>query len=237
MNNMNDLNIMSNFMNSNMNNNMNDMNYNMNDMNNLMNQMINNINNINNQMNKNNNKYEYDHHKLFNNINFNLNIINNNLNNIINCLNNINSLLLMKIDYYSITINSIKNFIKQNIQIENQIYLNNNTIKSMINKKLEYVDYFPGNNNRRINIGFDKPNSLCINIIVPINIKVKDLLLTYANKMEINQNLLGKDIYFLYNGYKLNINEDKDLPSFGLKDGDKIIVVDSKVKIGGNSIN
>ena len=225
-------------MNNNMNNNMNDMNYNMNDMMNLMNQMINNINNVNNQMNNNNknNNNVYDFNEIFKNINFNLNIINNNLNNIINSFNNINSLLSMKIDYYySTTFNSIKNIINQNMQITNQIYLNNNNIKSMINKKLEYVDYFSGNNNRRINIGFDKPNSFWINIIVPIDIKVKDLLLTYAKKVEIDQNLLGRDIYFLFNGYKININEDKDLTSFGLKDGDKIIVVDSKVKIGGNS--
>ena len=226
---MNDLNSMNNYMNSNKNKNMNGMNNNMIDMINLMNQMNNNINNFCNQMNNNNIKIEFDYHKLFNNISFNLNIINNNL-------NNINSLLLMRqINYYSATINSIKSIINQNMKIANQIYLNNNMINSMINKKIKYVDYFPGNNNPRINVGFDKPNSLYINIIAPIDIKVKDLLLTYAKKMEINPDLFRKEIYFLFNSYKININEDKDLTSFGLKDGDKIIVMDSKVKIGGNS--
>ena len=66
--------------------------------------------------------------------------------------------------------------------------------------------------------------------------KVKDLLLVFAKKVGISPNLLGK-IFFLYNGYKININEEKDLISFGF-DFEKIfriVVVDSNNTIGGNS--
>ena len=55
--------------------------------------------------------------------------------------------------------------------------------------------------------------------------------------MEINPNILGKQIYFLYNGYKIKINEEQDLISFGLSDLSKLIVVDTKNIMGGNSNN
>ena len=46
--------------------------------------------------------------------------------------------------------------------------------------------------------------------------------------MEINPNIFGNDCYFLYNGHKININEDKDIITFGLGNGSTIIVIDSK---------
>ena len=104
-------------------------------------------------------------------------------------------------------------------------------------KTIEYVDDFPGNNNRRINMIFETRSGLINNIATPVNIKVKDLFLTYAKKVGISPNILGNKIYFLYNGHKLNINEEKDLISFGFDLGTnyKIIVVDKDDLMGGNS--
>ena len=103
-------------------------------------------------------------------------------------------------------------------------------------KKINIVDdYFPGNTNRRICIIFDSENGNRTFFNAPVNIKIKELFLAYAKKLEINPNILGKQIYFLYNGYKTKINEEKDLISFGLRDLSKFIVVDSKNIMGGNS--
>ena len=157
--------------------------------------------------------------------------------------------MIKQLDNNYIPIIFIKNIISQNIQISNQISYNNNIINSTINnpflfqnknniiemnsqnnqikqreEELKYVDYFPENKNERINIMFRNPNDLIINIVVPIDVKIKDLLLVYSKKMGIKQDLLGKIFYFLYNGQRININEEKDLISFGLVDKAKIIV-------------
>ena len=55
--------------------------------------------------------------------------------------------------------------------------------------------------------------------------------------MKISPNLLGKHITFLFNGYVININEEKDLISFGFEfdRNHKIVVIDNNNVIGGNS--
>ena len=250
---MNALNNMNNVMNNNMNNNMNNS---MNDMINFMNQInnnmnINNINNLNNNMNYSN---------MINNINFNMNIIYNNLNNIITSMKNINNILLMQQNINYTPINFIKEIINKNIQFANQISDNNNLINLTINNPLLFPntnnintmnnqfpnsnliprqekkinDLFPGNNNRRICIIFDNTKGNKTPINAPVNIKVKDLLLVYAKKMEISPDLLGKKINFILNGKKININEEKDLISFGLERGIRIIVDENQNVMGGN---
>jgi hypothetical protein len=89
------------------------------------------------------------------------------------------------------------------------------------------------NTNRIINITFINPNDTQTNIITPENMKVKDLLLSYAKRMQINPNFLGKEFFFLFNNHRININEEKDLISFGLEDGIKIKVFKSQNIIGG----
>ena len=55
--------------------------------------------------------------------------------------------------------------------------------------------------------------------------------------MKISPNLLGKHITFLFNGYVININEEKDLISFGFEfyKDHKNFVFDNNNVIGGNS--
>ena len=231
----------------------NNMNNNMNDMINFMNQMNN--NNINNNMNYND---------MINNINFNLNNINNYLNNIITSMNNINNILLNQNNNNYTPIIFIKEIINQNIQMVNQISYNNSIINLTINNPLffpnqnninvlnnqipnsgvlprsanikEFVDDFPGNNNVRINLIFETPNNKYIPIAAPVNIKVKDLLLTFAKKVKLNPNLLKEKLIFIYDAQKINTNEEKDLISFGFcKSSNKIVVFDRNNMIGGNS--
>ena len=158
------------------------------------------------------------------------------MNNNINCMNNINNTLLRQQDNNYIPINFIKNIMNQSMQLANQISSNNNIINLTINKPLffqinnniieqnnqiqnilprkkeiHYVRLFPESKNNRISIIFNDPVGFKTFIDSPNDIKVKDLLLAFSKEKGINPNILGKDIYFLYNGHKININEDKDL--------------------------
>ena len=215
---------------------------------------------MNNQMNFNNINNNVNYNDMINDINFNLNIINNNLNNIINSMNNINSILLGQQDNNYTPINFIKSIMNQNIQMANQILFNSNIINLTINnplffqnsnniieqnnlvhniipknEKINVVDLFPENKNIKLFLKFMYADSSKIIIKAPPDIKIKDLLLAYVKKMGINPNLLGKKIYFLFNGCKININEDKDLISFGFRDWTTIIVNETNRMIGGNS--
>ena len=166
--------------------------------------------------------------------------------------------MLNQQNIYYTPINFIKEIVNQNIQMTNQISYNNNIINLIIKNPLFFPnqnninimnnqiphsnlihsqkekELFPGNNNRRINVFFQATNGSQTRIAAPINIKIKDLFLAYANKMEINPLSLGKEIFFIFNGHKVNINEQKDLISFGLKENFKISVFDSRNIMGGN---
>ena len=120
---------------------------------------------------------------------------------------------------------------KNNINILNNQIPNSNLIPE---QKRQFVDYLPGNNNRRINICFQTQSKYNFYIVAPINIRVKDLLLASAKEMGISPDLLGKNIFFLFNGHRIRINEEKDLISYGFVDCSKIIVLDTINMIGGN---
>ena len=260
MNNMNNMNFMH-FMNdlNNMSNNMNNMS---NNLNNNINAMINFMNQMNNNNNFNNLNNNMNYNDMINNINFNMNNITNNLNNIITCMNNLNNILLNQQNINNTPINFIKEIINQNIQMINQISYNNNIINLTINNPLFFPNQnninemnnqipnsnllsrqekkkvfhiFPENNNRTININFETTKGLRTIIIAPINIKVKDLLLSYAQNVGINRNYLGKEIMFIHNGCRININEEKDLIAFNLEKFNNIIVYETNNVIGGNS--
>ena len=150
----------------------------------------------------------------------------------------------------------IKNLINQNNAMMNQIALNNNMIMELLNNpyfnhnqndminipqeviprgdKIIMEDHFPGNINRRYNISFTLPSGRKVNIATPVDIKVKDLLLTFSKVANINERLLGKNITFLYNGCLINVKEEKNIKEFGFVPLTTIIVYDKNNVIGGN---
>ena len=99
--------------------------------------------------------------------------------------------------------------------------------------KVFYI--FPEYNGRRINVNFQFPVGN-ISTIAPANIRVKDLLLAFGNKMGLSPKVLENQIFFIHHGCKININEEQDLISYANnKTNISIIVIDSKNLIGGNS--
>ena len=144
----------------------------------------------------------------------------------------------------------IMNLLNQNNEMMNQITMNNNLIiqlmnnpnningpNNMINNMNSFnnIDYFPGNNNQRYDIIFELATGLQKIIKTPIDVKVKDLLLTFARAEKIDTNYLREKLTFIFNGMKLNLDEEKNIQACLFRDRAKILVFDISNVIGGNN--
>ena len=240
-----------------MNNNMNMMNNNMNMMNNNMNNnfQFNNVMNNNNIMNNLNNWNNFNNMNQVNLSNINpmtfqlmLNfmlMMNPNLN--VNNQNNVNNMMVNFMSnnpfVYQLFMNQQNNnmnFNNNNSQI-NVLKETSEKIKNASKKggilprtgNINNSDPFLGNPNLRIFIMFISGTGMKIPINAPINISLHDLFVAFIHKVNLDESVLGKYIYFLYNGGKLKIDEQKSLSSLGFKDADLIIVIDTSNLLGG----
>lgn len=230
-------------------NNQNNNNFNFQGNNNMMDQMNNQgfsgMNQFNNQANMNINKpMNFGNFQNNNQNPLNSNRNNFNMNNNFNNFNNINN------QNFQNNMNNFNNFNMQNNFNNNMNNNNNNnfnvfqgdTSKAKIgilprpesneNKKSFLI--CPNNAGDRVNIMFITGAGLKTVIISPINLPVKDLFKEYIKKMGQDPRVLGKYIYFLYNGLKIDINEPKTVFQFGLNASNVIMVVDTSNLLGGS---
>ena len=150
--------------------------------------------------------------------NFNLNNNNINQNNINNNNNNNNKLNRM-------------NFVKVSESELEKIKVNGGALgNSAANFSLDASD--PNDNSPKINIVFITQKQQKANIVASINMKVKDLLLKYVNRLGLGPNVMNDSLFFLYNGSKIDLNEQKTIFEFGLDTGKTIMVLDIKEVIG-----
>ena len=78
-----------------------------------------------------------------------------------------------------------------------------------------------------------------LNVLIKIsnNKTVKDLLLTFANKVGVDKKHLGKEIVFLFNAEKLNVEDLRKVKDvFGGVGFSTITVVDQQNVIGAYSL-
>jgi len=61
---------------------------------------------------------------------------------------------------------------------------------------------------------------------VPVTTKIKDLLLKYVYHLGLKEGVLGKELIFLFNALTINVEEEKNIIEFGLKNNITITVVD-----------
>jgi hypothetical protein len=92
----------------------------------------------------------------------------------------------------------------------------------------------PNNMGERSNIMFITGTGVKTMIIAPLNLPVKDLFKEYIIKMGQDPRVLGKYIYFLYNGLKMKIDEPKTIIQYGLNSSNVIMVVDTSNLLGGS---
>ena len=90
----------------------------------------------------------------------------------------------------------------------------------------------PLDNSPKTNIVFNTQKGQVTNLIASYNMKVKDLLLTYVIKLGLGPGVMGESLFFLFNGQKLNLNEEKTVYEIGLHNGGHIVVLDKKEVIG-----
>ena len=175
--------------------------------------------------NRNNNKiFEYDNSlnsidnsfqmKDINYFNPNLNFDNRNNNKIYeyeNLLNSIDNDLLMSYINYS---NPNFNF---NDGINNKTY--------------EYENSLNLNDNSKMNIIFQLPSGISFPFLVKKNMTICEILKLFAKNFNLEEDVIDKEIIFIYNALKIGLNNNKKIEHF-FYDNNKIVVIDSKNILG-----
>ena len=93
-------------------------------------------------------------------------------------------------------------------------------------------DVSPNDNSLKTNICFTTQKGQKMIIICPYNMKVRDLFIKYVQRLGLGPNVLGDSIFFLFNGSKINKNDNRSVGDLGLVAGSNIIVLDLKGVIG-----
>lgn len=84
----------------------------------------------------------------------------------------------------------------------------------------------------RIQLFFQASSGLKASIYIGKNNTFKDVAITYCNNLGLDISSVGKDIIFLFNGSKLNLDDKRNLGKF-MRNLSYIIVIDVKNIIGG----
>ena len=213
----------------NMGNNMNQMN-NMNPMNSMnMGNNMNPMNNMNMGMNP------------MNNMNMGMNPMNNmNMNNFITMntgMNNLNDPMAVQFNMLMQQfVNLQQSMNMMNTFVMNNAKSNNNSSDRLPKGKGEtYVDPFANYPGDRINIIFQTPKGHKTTISAPLYVTVHEVLVQYIRKLGLGPAVLYDGFYFLFNGAKLSVRDEKklvsDLSSIG-QFNLNVIVLDTKNLIG-----
>ena len=103
------------------------------------------------------------------------------------------------------------------------------------NSNISSIDPFAGNMNRRIAIVFITGTGIKVTLSAPIDVSIEQLFEGFIKKVNLDKSVLGKYIYFLFNGFKIPIHEKKTVVNYGLKDASIILVIDTSNLLGGNN--
>ena len=120
-----------------------------------------------------------------------------------------------------------------NFQGINNINLQNNLNNDDNSNKSNSTDDFQGYFGRRINILFYTHKGTKFQMTPPENIKISELLSKFMKKINLDENLIDDKIFFLFNGYRLNKNDVRNLSEIGISNLSTILVIDSANIIGG----
>ena len=176
-------------------------------------------------------------------------MMNPNMNNMMNNLNDINNMMMNNQNNQE----QIINLINQNIQMANQIMINNNMIKTMIensnfgndnqqslfNHYLANIDLFPGNTGRKINVIFEDDSLTKLIVCTPTDAKMSELLKVFYIKYQLYAKSQHKYIenlneyFFIHNSRLILLDEHKTLQEFGLIHPNEKVIFKIKKIIGG----
>ena len=108
--------------------------------------------------------------------------------------------------------------------IKNQSQINNNSILKL--------DSYNGNDTLKYNIVFQTCAGAKHKIIAPINLQMKDLFKYYVRIIGLSEYFLGKDLFFISNANKIDVNETRTIKEMGMTDNHLILVMDAKNLVG-----
>jgi hypothetical protein len=87
---------------------------------------------------------------------------------------------------------------------------------------------------KKINISFQLSSGKKIILVASENMKLAELFEAFIKKIGFDTEILGSDIYFLYRGGRMNLDEQRSLIEMDLVDNSTILVIDVKGIIGAN---
>ena len=234
-----------NFFNNNNNNNFNNNNFNNNNINNGINNSNFNNNFNNNNFNNNNFNNNNFNNNIYGNNNNNYNYVNNN-NGMFNNNNNVNNMMMDNLQMNMNMINFMNNFMRafefmnnsnnfSRMQFERPTEVESpGVVGGLLPRIRTTVNYDPfiNSNSEKFNVFFQTPVGYKVNMIIPCDTKLEDILLKYVAKVGVGPNTIDKDIYFLFGGNKIKKDEKRTAQEIGMVDGSIVIVLDKKGIIG-----
>ena len=231
-------NMFQNNMNQNMfQNNMNNM-FNNQNMNNMFNNQ--NMNNMFNNQNMNNNFNNQNMNMMMNNpliFNMFMQFMNQNMNNMNNMNNNNPFNNNMNNNFNN---NNMNNNFNNNMNNNNNNNNNEEPPKGLLERgnnliTIENINPYESPNEIK-NINLNASSGLNVLVKISNNKTVKDLLLTFANKVGVDKKHLGKEIVFLFNAEKLNVEDSRKVKDVFGGGFSTITVVDQQNVIGAYSL-
>ena len=181
---------------------------------------------INNNMLNNMNNMNFNNFNNFINMNSGMNMFNNNANPMVLQWN-----MLLNQFYNQMMMNKINN---QN-QFDIWINQGNNNNKDRLSnlKQSEIADPFSQIPGPKINIIFQTGKGYKVTIPAPLNIPMHQVLVQYIIKVGLGPGALSDGFYFLFNGQKINSNDENILVGqLAITGPANIIVIDTKNLIG-----
>ena len=125
------------------------------------------------------------------------------------------------------------NGIYNNNNSNSNSYSNNNMTGILPrNNRTDQISPFIGYSGEIVNLFFQASTGYKINMLVPNDVKLKDVLVQYILKIGLGPDVIDKDIYFLCNGNKIKKNENMTLREKCFLSGTVIIVIDKKGIMG-----
>ena len=111
----------------------------------------------------------------------------------------------------------------------------NDSIKTILPKNREMnFNPFMYVNSPKINLIFISTSNLKVNMVVPINLKLKDLFKTFIEKVGLKENVLGSYINFVFNGTLIKVNDERTIWEAGMTtDYINVMVIDTSNLLGG----
>ena len=113
----------------------------------------------------------------------------------------------------------------------NQIQVNGGGINTSNITNSSFIP-FPNIKEPRTNVIFNTQKGNKITIAAPNSMKIKDLLVQYVLRLGLGPAVIGDSLFFVYNGLRINQNEQKTVSEFFNLNFGQVVVLDTKDIIG-----